>query len=95
MPSESSDLLNRLTNGGQDNQNLLSITSAPVHKGLKQVNLLTVIAQGSSLSLFVNKQYIGGLSDSTYQSGAIALYVDSDSGVAEGSFSNAQVWVLP
>jgi hypothetical protein len=94
MSTDGTCLLKKLTNAGQQYQNLVSITSPAVHKGANQPNLLAVIAQGNTISLFVNKQYIGGFSDNAYQSGEIGLYVDSDGGAVEGSFSNAQVWQL-
>jgi hypothetical protein len=67
-----------------------------IKSGLGQPNLLTVIAIGSTIYLYVNKQYIATVIDSTYKSGEIGLQafgglIPSSTDVA---FSNAQVWKL-
>jgi Domain of Unknown Function (DUF1080) len=59
-----------------------------------QNNLLTLIARGTHISFYVNKQFAGGISDGTYKSGQIGFMVDSHTGSTDVAFQNAQVWKL-
>jgi len=59
-----------------------------------QPNLIAAIAQGTSIYLYVNNKYIDHASDSTYQSGQIGVYTDSDANEVDAMFRNAQVWKL-
>ncbi|MGB8344868.1 MAG: zinc ribbon domain-containing protein [Ktedonobacteraceae bacterium] len=63
-------------------------------KGLNQPNLVTLIAQGNQLTLFVNKHYIDSATDGTYKAGQIALVADSHNQPTEVAYTNAQVWKL-
>ncbi len=63
--------------------------SSAINSGLNQPNLLTVIAHGSNLYLYINKQYVVTASDSTYRSGGIGL-----SGSGDVAFSHAELWKL-
>jgi hypothetical protein len=42
----------------------------------------------------VNKQYVDSASDSTYKSGQIGVFSNSDKSGAEAVFRNVQVWRL-
>jgi hypothetical protein len=68
--------------------------SPAVNTGNDQFNLVTVIAQGSEMYMYVNQQFVAKVSDSTYKSGRIGVFTDSDASGAEILFRNAQVWVL-
>ena len=69
--------------------------SAAIKMGLNQPNLLAVMARGSTLYLYINKQFVRSISDSTFFHGAIGLCaLDSDQSATDVAFSNAQVWVL-
>jgi hypothetical protein len=59
-----------------------------------QTNLLTVIARGSSIYLYVNKQYVGNVSDNTYGSGELGFMVYDHTNPTDVAFSNLQVWQL-
>lgn len=63
--------------------------------GLNQTNLVSVVAKGTTLSLFVNKQQITSVTDSTYTSGEIGLAADYINGPTEVVYTNAKVWQLP
>ncbi len=69
-------------------------SSKAITTGTHQLNLVAVLAQGPHFYLFVNKQYVASASDSTYQTGQIGVYTDSDAGSVEASFLQAQVWNL-
>ena len=69
-------------------------TSPAVKRGLNQPNLLAIVAQGSSLDLYVNGQSTLLLTDSTTSSGLIGVAADATDQPAEVSFGNARVWIL-
>ena len=75
-------------------QTLFSGSAAAIVTGLNHANLIGVVVQGSTISAFVNKQYVNSTNDTTYQSGQIGVYADSDAGSVEASFSKVQVWSL-
>jgi hypothetical protein len=69
--------------------------SLAINTGLNQHNLLTVIARGSTIYLYVNKQNLATVSDSTYRSGSIGLFALKGNTISgDVAFSNAQVWKL-
>ncbi len=74
---------------------IISNTSNPaIKKGPNQFNLLTVIASGNTILLFVNGQYLGTVSDSTYNSGEIGLFAFDFRNPTDVAFSNAELWEL-
>ena len=69
--------------------------SSAINSGLNQPNLLTVIAHGSTIYLYANKQNVATLNDSTYRSGGIGLFAfKGTTSTGDVAFSNAQVWKL-
>ncbi len=62
--------------------------------GLNQTNLLSVVAKGTTLTLYANKQEITSVTDSTYTVGEIGLAADYQSGPTEVVYTNAKVWQL-
>jgi hypothetical protein len=53
---------------------LTSGTNTVINTGLDQSNLLTAVVRNGKIYIFVNKQPIAHVSDSTYSSGQVALY---------------------
>jgi hypothetical protein len=53
---------------------------------------LTVVARGSNLYLYVNKQYLTSLSDGSLTSGQIGVAADYTDQPTEIAFNQAQVW---
>ncbi len=80
-------------NSGKNALTLFSGVSTAI-KGLNQPNLVTIIAQGGQLTLFINKQYADAISDNTYKSGQIALVAQSQKNATEVAYSSAQIWKL-
>ncbi len=74
----------------------LSSSPDPAIKiGLNQSNLLTVIARGSDIYLYINKQFVTSVYDNASSSGQIGLFTGIiTASSAEVAFSNAQVWQL-
>jgi 3-keto-disaccharide hydrolase len=59
-----------------------------------QLNVLTVIAQGSNLYLYINGQPVAKVSDGTYSSGEIGVFAIDNQNFTDVIFSKAQVWKL-
>jgi len=73
---------------------LLFGNSPAIKKNAGQTNLLTVIARGSNIYFYVNKQYVGSISDGTYKSGQIGFFAEDHTNPTDVAFSNLQVWQL-
>jgi hypothetical protein len=69
-------------------------SSASIHTGLNQTNLVTVIAQGRDFFLYANKQFLAKVSDSTLNKGNIGLLSSSDTQSTDIIFLDAQLWKL-
>ncbi|MFL5660957.1 MAG: hypothetical protein ACJ8BW_06355 [Ktedonobacteraceae bacterium] len=78
----------------EDRQELQSGSSSSIKTGLSRVNLLSVIARGAQIAIFVNKQPIAEINDSAYQMGQIGLAADEDNNTTDVAYTNAQVWTL-
>lgn len=74
------------------NSNLLFGTSTAYKKG--QANLIAVVARGSNMYIYINKQYTGSVNDGTYASGQIGVLVDDHTNPTDVAYTNAQVWTL-
>ncbi|MHB8595979.1 MAG: family 16 glycoside hydrolase [Ktedonobacteraceae bacterium] len=70
-------------------------TATGFNTGLNQTNLVSVVAKGSTLALYVNKQQITSVTDSTFTSGQIGLAAEYINGSTEVVYTNAKVWQLP
>jgi hypothetical protein len=81
---------------GSNNEKLLaSATSTAITTGLNQSNTLTVIARGSNINIYINKQYITTLTDSSITIGSIGMLGGNSAGnTSDVAFSDAQVWTL-
>ncbi len=73
---------------------LTSNSSSAIKTGLNQSNLIAVVANGSTLDLFVNGQKIDSVLDSTYSHGQIGVVADATNNQTEVVYSNAKVWKL-
>ena len=87
------------TGNTEENAQILSLRedSLPtINTDLNQSNLIAVVANGGTLDLYVNRQRIDSISDSTYSHGQIGLVAQSQSGEnpTEVVYSNAKVWQL-
>ena len=70
--------------------------SSAIKAGLNQTNLLTIVAKGSDIYLFINKQFVTTVSDGTYSEGHVGLCVETEiTSPTTATFNNAQVWDLP
>jgi hypothetical protein len=69
------------------NYTLLASGSATPLRGN---DLIGVVAQGSTISLYVNRQLVKQINDPTYTHGQVGVFALA----GEASFSNARVWTL-
>jgi hypothetical protein len=73
---------------------LVGSSSPAITTGPNQLNVLAVAAHGSTLDLYVNKQKLISLSDSTYSHGQIGLLASANNHPTEVVYSNVKVWTL-
>jgi len=73
---------------------LASGPSSSINTGLGQTNIIAVVAQGSSLDLYVNYEKVAHVIDNTYSHGQIGVFVGDSGNAADGVFSNVKVWTL-
>jgi eukaryotic-like serine/threonine-protein kinase len=87
-------LMNLNAKNNQDEyKSLHSGTNIAIKKGLQQSNLLAVVANGDTISMYINNQYIDSIHDKTYSSGQIGLYVYGTK-ASDLMVSSARAWKL-
>ncbi len=62
--------------------------------GLNQTNVLAVVADGHSITLYVNSQQIASINDSSYDRGQIGVIAYPYSDPTEVVYTNAKVWTF-
>lgn len=86
------DVFLYVDSNGKDAKDLLSGTASSFKTGLNKQNTLAIVAQGGSLYFYVNGQYLDGASNSTFTSGLIGVFAESNTNATDVAFSNAKVW---
>lgn len=59
-----------------------------------QKNVVTIIARGSSIYLYVNQHFLSQVQDETFTSGYTGLLADDTNKPTEVAFSNVKVWEI-
>jgi hypothetical protein len=79
---------------GNTSENILAASISPtINTGLKSTNELSVLARGSEISIFINKQFITKVNDSSSTIGEIGVISGSSKNTpCEAAFNNAQLW---
>ena len=77
---------------GNNVKQLAGGSSAAITTGLNQTNTIAVVAQGSTLTIYVNKQKISSVTDSSFTHGQIGLFADASNNPTDVAFNNAKVW---
>ncbi len=79
---------------GYVNGNVLAAAfSSAINPGLHSTNILGVIARGNDIYIFINKQFITKVSDSTSRAGEIGVMSGSSKSTpSDATFNNLQVW---
>ena len=65
-----------------------------INSGLNQTNTLAVVANGTNISVYVNRIFIDSTTDSTYTNGSIGLVASTINNSTEAVFSNLKVWTF-
>ncbi len=81
-------------NSSGDSSLLANASSPAIKSGLNQANVLAVTAQGSALTIYVNRQKITSVTNSAYSQGQVGLVADSNNDPTGVVFSNARLWTL-
>lgn len=79
---------------GNDATLLVDGYSHVMNTGFYSHNVLSVVAEGSHLFLYVNKQSVASVTNTNYSTGQVALFAGSNTGSTDVAFNNAQVWAL-
>ena len=77
---------------GNNVKDLAGGSSKAIATGLNQTNTIAVVAQGSTLNIYVNKQKIATANDSTFTHGQIGLFADDSNHPTDVAFNNVKVW---
>ncbi len=79
----------------QANSDGVSLATGSVSVNLSQPNLIAAVVSGGSIELYVNRQLITSVNDSTYSHGRIAVFSWNAAGTAaQAVFRNVKVWAL-
>jgi hypothetical protein len=90
--ADGSYALSILKNG---EQNILKTGSAAtLGTGRGHSHLLTVIARGSTLYLYLDQDFIAQAVDVTSAEGQVGFFASSDQGPADVAFQNVKIWGL-
>ncbi len=73
---------------------LASGSSQAINQGLNQTNILTVVARGSDIYLYINGKYVNHVIDTHISFGQIGLFAYAFSQPTGVDFSNLKVWTL-
>jgi hypothetical protein len=73
---------------------LAASSSSSIQTGSGASNLLAIVANNNTISLYINNQLIASVVDSNYSSGHIAFFAQSEGNLTEVAFTNLKVWNL-
>ena len=77
---------------GNNVKHLAGGSSSAIASGVGKTNTLAVVAQGSTLTIYINKQKISSVTDSTFTHGQIGLFADASNNPTDVAFNNMKVW---
>ena len=81
-------------NTGRTAKKLAFASSTPLAIGPQQENTISVIARGTSLTLYINGLYVTRVSNPSLHAGLIGVLADDDRRATEVVYTRAQVWQL-
>src|SRR6266699_1689833 len=79
------------------NQLVASTPSTAINKGLNATNVVAVVATGTSITLYVNRQRVTSVNNATFSHGQIGVVASPFANAGhptEVVYSNARVWTL-
>ena len=82
-------------NGSTTSAKLLTAgNSQAIHTGYNQQNQITIIARNSNIYLYINKQYLTTVNDTTSSAGMVGGIAITKTSPADVAFSNLKIWKL-
>lgn len=81
-----------VNSSGDTAKALLKSTSSTIRPGLKQSNTLAIVTTGSMVELYINKQKVDSIADTTYGKGLFGIVANSTTGLTDVAYSNARLW---
>jgi hypothetical protein len=69
-------------------------SSSAIHTGVNQPNVIAVVANGSTLDLYVNYQKIDSVTDTSSSNGLVALAVTAKANPTEVMYKDAKLWIF-
>jgi len=79
---------------GKNTVILGSGSSVEIAQGLNQINIIAVVANGGSITLYVNHQEIDSVNDNMYSNGRVGLIAVNSSYSTKVEYNNAKIWTL-
>ena len=79
---------------GAQTRELTGNTSAAIHSGLNQINVLAVVARGSTITLYANQQQLSSVTDQTNNQGFIGVLAENNGNSTEAAYQNASTWTF-
>lgn len=68
--------------------------SSAIKTGLNQTNIIALVAQGNSMTMYVNNVNLGSATDGSFSTGQVGLVADAINGSTDVSYAFAKVWTL-
>jgi hypothetical protein len=83
-----------MSSGAGDAIILRGGNSPEIKRGTGQLNVIAVVANGSSFDLYINHQKIDTVSDNAYSQGSIGLLADAPGSATTIIYQDARVWTI-
>jgi hypothetical protein len=80
--------------GGNDYDTIKTGSSSAIQTGTGQSNVIASVANGATLSFYVNQQSIDQENDTTYVTGTTGLAGDGSTNATEVTFTNERIWTF-
>ncbi len=77
-----------------NNKTLRSGKNAAIKQGLKQTNLVAVVANGDTIDSYVNDTLVTSVQDATFSNGQVGLYAAGLKTAYDVAASNARLWSI-
>lgn len=81
-------------NNGTNNALISPQSSALIHQGLNATNTVAIVANGNSISIFVNHNQISNINDSRFSTGFIGMMASEYTNATDVAYTNARLWML-
>jgi serine/threonine protein kinase len=83
-----------MSSGASDAILLRGGNSPEIKRGIGQLNVIAIVANGNSIDLYINHQKIDSASDNTYSQGSIGLLADAPGSATTVNYQDARVWTI-